>query len=187
MDAIADLTKVVMDLRRDLEEDMENLAFHSAVAKIENGSKLLESDGKERYFVMEGDLVKKCQSGKSVTYRFFLFSDQLVYTHRAFSGEFKVHRQLLLSVLRCEDIEDNATAFRILHPLKSFAVTAESPQAKTHWVRVLTQTANAARPKPSELNLEDEASAEEPANEEEDLERRSSFMKDEERRSSVNL
>ena len=45
MDAIADLTKVVMDLRRDLEEDMENLAFHSAVAKIENGSKLLEADG----------------------------------------------------------------------------------------------------------------------------------------------
>jgi hypothetical protein len=116
MDAIADLTKVVMDLRRDLEEDMENLAFHSAVAKIENGSKLLEADGgprkitvhtpppvnspmtpqprsilgKERYFVMEGDLVKKCQSGKSVSYRFFLFSDQLVYTHRAFSGEYKV-------------------------------------------------------------------------------------------------
>ena len=46
--------------------------------------------GKERYFVMEGDLVKKCQSGKSVSYRFFLFSDQLIYTHRAFSGEYKV-------------------------------------------------------------------------------------------------
>lgn len=45
-----------------------------------------------------------------------------------------MHKQLLLSVLRCEDIDDNPTAFRILHPLKSFAVTAESPQAKTQWV-----------------------------------------------------
>ena len=48
MDAIADLTKVVMDLRRDLEEDMENLELHSAVAKLENGSKLLEADGGPR-------------------------------------------------------------------------------------------------------------------------------------------
>mmetsp|Transcript_55340 Transcript_55340/g.152351 ORF Transcript_55340/g.152351 Transcript_55340/m.152351 type:complete len:156 (+) Transcript_55340:336-803(+) len=146
--------------------------------------------GKERYFVMEGDLVKKCQSGKSVSYRFFLFSDQLVYTHRAFSGEYKVHKQLLLSVLRCEDIDDNPTAFRILHPLKSFAVTAESPQAKTQWVRVLSQTANTARPKPSELNLDEGASSEgpEPQTEEEDLERRSSIILTEnERRSSVNL
>ena len=47
----------------------------------------------------------------------------------------QVHKQLLLSVLRCEDIDDNPTGFRILHPLKSFAVTAESPQAKTQWVR----------------------------------------------------
>ena len=48
-----------------------------------------------------------------------------------------MHKQLLLSVLRCEDIDDNPTGFRILHPLKSFAVTAESPQAKTQWVRLI--------------------------------------------------
>ena len=58
-------------------------------------------------------------------------------------------------------------------------------------MRVLSQTANTARPKPSELNLEEGASAEspEPRTEEEDLERRSSIMMEEnqERRSSVNL
>ena len=106
----------------------------------------------------------------------------------------QVHKQLQLSVLRCEDVADSSTAFRILHPLKSFLVTAESPQAKTQWVRVLSQTANSARPKPRALDLEAGSGDEATLNEEEDLELRASTMIEErdeksshERRASVNL
>jgi hypothetical protein len=102
----------------------------------------------ERVFLRESDLVKICRSGRKVTYRFFLFSDMLLYGHLPFSSDqWKVHEQLLLSMLRIS--EDEAASgkslddcsFSILHPKKSFVVTAPSPSIKKEWVRDISRAA----------------------------------------------
>jgi hypothetical protein len=97
------------------------------------------------------DLHKRCRSGKLIEYRFFLFSDQLLYAHMNIRGEYKVHEQLLLSVMKVSiswvrtltmtrsswiymgglqvvEIPQDPTgrSFRLYHPKKSFDVVAES-------------------------------------------------------------
>lgn len=37
--------------------------------------------------------------------RFFLFSDQLVYAHQLFSGDWKMHEQLLLALVKVVDVK----------------------------------------------------------------------------------
>ena len=85
------------ELARDARRELEAVA-----RRIEKGDALLLLDGgaaATRRFLREGDLVKLCRSqAKRKTYRFFLFSDQLLYTHKTPHGEFRVHEQLLLSV-----------------------------------------------------------------------------------------
>jgi hypothetical protein len=61
-----------------------------------NGFRVLDG---VRTFIREGDLLKTCRSGKKVLYRFFLFSDMLVYAHSTpGSEEYKVFFNLQLSV-----------------------------------------------------------------------------------------
>lgn len=36
---------------------------------------------------------------------FFLFSDQLVYAHQLFSGDWKMHEQLLLALIKVVDVK----------------------------------------------------------------------------------
>lgn len=38
-------------------------------------------------------------------HRFFLFSDQLVYAHQLFSGDWKMHEQLLLALVKVVDVK----------------------------------------------------------------------------------
>jgi hypothetical protein len=54
-----------------------------------NGFQVLDG---VRTFIREGDLLKTCRSGKKILYRFFLFSDMLVYAHSTAgsSEEYKV-------------------------------------------------------------------------------------------------
>jgi hypothetical protein len=93
--AIAHLHALVRDLKESTVQQSRNREELKTVAKrIEARANLLEGP---RRFIREGDLVKRCRSGKSVRYRFFLFTDQLLYTHQGFKGEYKVHAQLLLS------------------------------------------------------------------------------------------
>jgi hypothetical protein len=108
-------------------------------SRIRNGEILLNDPS--RAFVREGDLTKKHQlAGRSSTYRFFLFSDVLVYAHKSAQGDYKVHEELPLHLMKVEDYDNTVTnksrksSFHIHHPNKSFLVVAASPTEKQWWV-----------------------------------------------------
>lgn len=52
--------------------------------------------------------------------RFFLFSDQLVYAHQLFSGDWKMHEQLLLALVKVVDVKVGRNATRHSSPLPFF-------------------------------------------------------------------
>ena len=114
-------------------------AMKKVAARIRNGEILLNDPS--RTFVREGDLTKKHQlAGRSSTYRFFLFSDVFVYAHKSTQGDYKVHEELPLHLMKVEDYENPVTnkarksSFYIHHPNKSFLVVASNPSEKQCWV-----------------------------------------------------
>ena len=56
-------------------------------AKFESGERVNLLDSPTRRFVREGDLVKQNRGGKK-EFRFYLFTDKLVYGAVLFSGKF---------------------------------------------------------------------------------------------------
>jgi len=149
MEVISTIREVIMDLRKEFEDIRDEATFRGAIKKIDNGEKLFPSppdNGNKRLFLKEGDLVKKCQSGKFVTYRFFLFSDQLLYTHRTYSGDYNVHKQLKLSEMRANPIDDDENrTFHISHPSKSFEVIAHTSEIRRDWLRTIANASQAQR------------------------------------------
>ena len=74
-------------------DDEKVEAMKEVATRIRNGHILLNDPS--RTFVKEGDLVKRHQlAGRSSTYRFFLFSDVLVYAHKSPQGDYKVHEEV---------------------------------------------------------------------------------------------
>ena len=101
----------------------------------------------ERVFLREGNLNKTCRSGRKVTYRFFLFSDMLIYASAVFrsSDLWNSHQQLQLSLLRVSDEDAGDTfAFRIHHPKKSFTVSALSLVEKKNWMQTISKAVDDA-------------------------------------------
>ena len=93
---VRDLTQ---KLHTSLSTDDAKVELMKRVARrIRNGNILLNDPN--RSFVKEGDLVKHHQLGRSSTYRFFLFSDVLVYAHKSAQGDYKVHEEVSLKFLR---------------------------------------------------------------------------------------
>ena len=120
-------------------DDSKVDAMKRVAARIRNGEILLNDPS--RTFVREGDLVKRHQlAGRTSTYRFFLFSDVLVYAHKSAQGDYKVHEELPLHLMKVEDYEiptsnkDRKSSFYIHHPSKSFLVVAPSSAEKQCWV-----------------------------------------------------
>jgi hypothetical protein len=107
--------------------------------RIRNGTVLLNDPS--RTFVREGDLIKRHQlAGRSSTYRFFLFSDVLVYAHKSPSkGDYVVHEELPIHLMKLEDIavqssKSKHNSFYIHHPNKSFAVITSGKAEKKLWM-----------------------------------------------------
>jgi hypothetical protein len=126
-------------------DDSKVDAMKQVAARIRNGEILLNDPS--RTFVREGNLTKKHQlAGRSSTYRFFLFSDVLVYAHKSAQGDYKVHEELPLHLMKIEDYESPATnkarksSFHIHHPNKSFLVVASNPSEKQWWVDDITDS-----------------------------------------------
>eukprot|EP00804_Cyclotella_cryptica_P017432 CCRYP_020826-RA/>CCRYP_020826-RA protein AED:0.08 eAED:0.08 QI:0/0/0/0.75/1/1/4/0/1962 len=120
-------------------DDSKVDAMKRVAMRIRNGEILLNDPS--RTFVREGDLIKRHQlAGRSSTYRFFLFSDVLLYAHKSAHGDYKVHEELPLHLMKVEDYESPATnkarknTFHIHHPNKSFLVVAPSLAEKQWWV-----------------------------------------------------
>ena len=114
--------------------------------RIRNGTVLLNDPS--RTFVREGDLIKRHQSvaGRSSTYRFFLFSDVLVYAHKSPSkGDYVVHEELPIHLMKIEDIAVQSSklkhnSFYIHHPNKSFAVITSGKAEKKLWMEDIKNT-----------------------------------------------
>lgn len=132
------LTKQLKQLHASLSIDDVKLKTMKQVAgRIRNGDVLLNDTS--RYFIREGNLVKHHQlAARSSTYRFFLFSDVLVYAHMSKGGDYKVHEELPLHLMKIEDeCQTSATkhiSFHIHHPNKSFLVTCTNMTEKKEWM-----------------------------------------------------
>lgn len=119
------------------------------VHQIRNGQILLNDP--TRYFIKQSDLAKKSnRSGRYNKYTFFLFSDLLVYAHLSSTGDFKIHEELPLHLMKIVDVKStggsnhqkNLRSFQIIHPRKSFIVTATSPEDKSEWMQAINIAIN---------------------------------------------
>jgi hypothetical protein len=105
--------------------------------RIRNGSSLVKKGDSSRIFLREGNLVKHCSNGQKKVYRFFLFSDRLLYGHRSPAhGDYKIHEELPLSAMKVGDVHraKYAESFHIIHPIKTFTVSAHSQDLKNSWI-----------------------------------------------------
>ena len=134
-------THASLQIDSKLRRDMKRVA-----KRIRKGELLLNDPF--RSFVKEGDLVKRANtSGRSVKYRFFLFSDVLFYTHKSSAGDYKIHEELPLHMLKVTDKFTGAArktnrAFLIRHPRKSFMVFAADEKTKNEWMEAINAAVN---------------------------------------------
>ncbi len=136
VDQVRRLTKTLhSSLRID---DTKIKTMTEVASRIRNGDVLLNDPS--RSFVREGDLIKRHQLvARSSTYHFFLFSDLLVYAHKSSRGDYKVHEELPLHLMKIEDAGSSSSivkhnSFQIHHPNKSFHVMANDKAEKQGWM-----------------------------------------------------
>lgn len=119
-------------------DDSKIKTMKQVASRIRNGDILLNDPS--RTFVRDGDLIKRHQlAGRSSTYRFFLFSDVLVYGHQSNEGDYKVHEEMPLHLMKIEDSGSPSSnmkqnSFFIHHPNKSFLAVASSKTEKQQWI-----------------------------------------------------
>lgn len=139
VDQVRSLTK---KLHSSLSIDDEKINTMKEVAgRIRNGDILLNDPS--RSFVREGDLIKRHQlAARSSTYHFFLFSDVLVYAHKSNRGDYKVHEELPLHLMKIEDAPSIAkqNSFHIHHPNKSFIVMANDSAERQQWMEAINDS-----------------------------------------------
>lgn len=134
MEIIAKLHHLTVHIKDTIQEATNYEITRQVANKFEKRARILENN---LYFIRQGDLMKLSRTGKNQSYKFFLFSDHLIYAHMNMKKEYVVHEQLSLSALSVSDIETDTsfTSFYISHPIKSFVVIAESPVMKQQWIR----------------------------------------------------
>ncbi|GMI09374.1 hypothetical protein TrLO_g6817 [Triparma laevis f. longispina] len=129
---IAEIHLLIIDLRASMHDSRKRRDLKAVARRIQGGMALL--DDANRVFLREGDMLKRCRSGKKIKYRFFLFNDQLLYTHQSRRGFYKIHQLLYLSLMRISEDGTPKNAFSIMHPRKSFLVICPTPELKRVWV-----------------------------------------------------
>jgi hypothetical protein len=138
METIAQVHQLIVTIKDKIQETANFEITRAVASKIEKKAKVME---RNTYFVREGELSKRNRNGRLDVYYFFLFSDQLIYTHQSLSGEYKVHGQLSLSSVNVSDVDDpKGCSFHIQHPTKSFVVVCVSESEKKGWLRDIQQT-----------------------------------------------
>lgn len=140
--AIAEVHGMIHQLKDVIRVCARREATKAVFARIEKKANIADPN---RFVLLEGDLKKRSKAGKYVLYRFFLFSDMLVYAHFGFS-EYKVHEQLELDTAEVSSVVEHDPTncqFWFKHPTKSFVLLAESQAEKHLWTRTLTEAINA--------------------------------------------
>ena len=149
----AEVHSVMEELKHKLTDFAQFEEVKVVASRIERKANIIESN---TYFVREGDLAKMSKRGKLVTYRFFLFSDTLLYCHHGIS-EYKVHSQLSLAQMTIHEVDDprnNSCSFYISHPTKSFVACADSFALKSSWMRDLQETIAVCKSKRRSLTID---------------------------------
>ena len=139
---IAVLRKVkawVGKLKGSLRVDLRNKSeMSTVVAELAQGEFLLNDPA--RAFLQSGNLVKRSnKTGRSVEYRFFLFSDLLLYASKQDNGKFKIHEELPLHFMKIVDWfpvnqKGRHLMFQVHHPRKTFVVVCSTPESRRSWV-----------------------------------------------------
>lgn len=96
LETVSRLLKLIVHIKDAIQESNNYELTRSVANKIEKKAKVLEHN---RFFVREGELTKRNRSGRLTMYRFFLFSDHLIYAHQTMAGEYKVTGFVLLWVI----------------------------------------------------------------------------------------
>jgi hypothetical protein len=139
--ALEKLNDLTIELRSTLAVDVEDRKTMShAVGRLRNGEFLMNDP--VRAFLREGNLFKRSnRSGRSVEYRFFLFSDMLIYAKQIGSSDaYKIHEELPLILMKVVDWfppdmkKESKRAFQIYHPRKKFMVLCSTREERKSWV-----------------------------------------------------
>ena len=154
----SDVTDAIREVHMAVTRAMEQLSNDAAKQDLDYAAKRfttklrrdLEADPSRR-LLHEGDLVKVCSggTGKLKTYRFFLFSDMLVYASRAaFSHKYSARRKLPLASLEVvfdpEQLADMGNGFVVKNNQKDLYLVANSHAERVTWRRVIAHAQSEA-------------------------------------------
>jgi hypothetical protein len=127
-------------LKSALLDDAQNkITMQAVVRQLKDCDSLLQDPA--RAFRRAGNLLKKsARTGRSITYRFYLFSDVLLYAKQDPDGRFVVHEELPLHLLKVVDWfppsnKNRKVMFEVSHPRKSFFVLCSSAKERKSWVK----------------------------------------------------
>jgi hypothetical protein len=131
----------IHSLQSTLSVDVKNkIEMTRAVAEIKNSDFLLRDP--TRTFLRSGELIKKsARTGRSTKYRFYLFSDVLLYSKES-NGLYKIHEELPLHLMKILDWfplsqRNRLCMFEVLHPRKKFQVVCPSEDDRKSWVQAI--------------------------------------------------
>jgi hypothetical protein len=129
----------IQSLQSALQVDVESkVEMTQAVAELEDGDFLLHDPA--RSFIRADNLIKRSsRTGRSTEYRFYLFSDVLIYASGLPDGRYKIHEELPLHLMKVVDwfppsYRNRQIMFEVHHPRKSFQVFCHSHEERKSWV-----------------------------------------------------
>jgi len=165
------LVKASLDI-----ETAKRKAIRDVVRRIENAEFLLNDP--TRTFLREGNILKRTnRSGRDVEYRFFLFSDVLIYAKKIKSSseqaatKYRIHEELPLILMKVVDWfppqmrkEESKRAIQFYHPRKMFLVLCKDHNERKSWVADIRQAIDKELQRKVAIETARQAAANVPAN-----------------------
>ena len=139
LQSLGQINQLMQSLSFDDTGTEETKAMKLAVGQLKSAAFLLADPS--RTFIRHDDLIKQANTtGRRVEYRFFLFSDMLIYAKQiSKSAFFKVHEELPLVQMKVidwfpPDAKGGQRRFDIFHPRKKVVVLCTNRDEKRVWV-----------------------------------------------------
>ena len=137
--ALSKIYEWVQSLKAALRVDVRyKVEMTEAVAELVDADFLLQDPA--RAFLQSGNLLKKSgRTGRTTMYRFYLFSDVLLYASKTPDGRYKIHEELPAHLMKVVDWfppsqKNRKVMFEIHHPRKTFQVICFSEESRKSWV-----------------------------------------------------
>lgn len=163
-------------------ETAKRKLIRDVIRRIENAEFLLHDP--TRTFLREGNILKRAnRSGRDVEYRFFLFSDILIYAKKiklSSSGsssslqsatKYRIHEELPLILMKVVDWfppemrkEESKRAIQFYHPRKIFLVFCSDHEERKSWVTDIRQAIEKELERKVAIETARKAAANVPAN-----------------------